>query len=403
MKKIGIYNPYLSSKGGGEKLCLTLASVLADREDAEVTLITHEPVNLNELSKYFNIDLTKVKLKVIDFEKILVKIFYHLPLPSGSRFLLVDIYMHRQLKRLKLDVFINHCYRSNLPNVGKRGVYICMFPQKLHEEAEEIGQLKSIYRNMLMKIRKLFLYPTKKHGVYTYEKIISISGFTQKFVTQYWGLESEIVYPICEDMYQPGVEKRNMILHVGRFFGFDDDSHHKRQDILLDTFSKMKDLHKAGWELHFVGSVADDKRAKKFVNDLKESAKGLPVVFHFDFPFKELKLLFNEASVYWHATGYGSDPDKKPEKQEHFGITTVEAMSAGAIPIVINTAGQHEIVQQGKNGMLWSTAEELIEDTNKVLEDRLKSDKFRKAAKTSARKYEKPAFAKHINDIFDKL
>ena len=56
-----------------------------------------------------------------------------------------------------------------------------------------------------------------------------------------------------------------------------------------------------------------------------------------------------------------------PEKQEHFGITTVEAMSTGAIPVVINTAGQSEIIENNKNGYLWSNPEELIKYTKESI------------------------------------
>jgi hypothetical protein len=55
----------------------------------------------------------------------------------------------------------------------------------------------------------------------------------------------------------------------------------------------------------------------------------------------------------WHATGYGFDAEQYPAKQEHFGMTTVEAMSAGAVPVVLNTGGQREIVTHGDDGFLW--------------------------------------------------
>src|SRR5207253_1817217 len=130
--------------------------------------------------------------------------------------------------------------------------------------------------------------------------------------------------------------------------------------------AKMKKLHSEGWQLHFAGSVAEDSGALKYIISLTQKAKGLPVYFHFNCSFPELKELFNKATIYWHATGYGSDPEKYPQRQEHFGITTVEAMSAGAIPVVINSAGQKESVAQGQNGFLWSTTKELANYTLKI-------------------------------------
>ena len=54
---------------------------------------------------------------------------------------------------------------------------------------------------------------------------------------------------------------------------------------------------------------------------------------------------------------------------EHFGISTVEAMSAGAVPIVYRGGGQVEIVRDDENGMLWKTIDELTTKTRTIIED----------------------------------
>ena len=64
-----------------------------------------------------------------------------------------------------------------------------------------------------------------------------------------------------------------------------------------------------------------------------------------------LKDILNEyklAKIYWHASGFGEDLETHPEKAEHFGITTVEAMINGLVPIVIDAGGQKEIVVQDR-------------------------------------------------------
>src|SRR5207247_4766844 len=69
--------------------------------------------------------------------------------------------------------------------------------------------------------------------------------------------------------------------------------------------------------------------------------------------------LYEESSLYWHATGFGTDSELEPEKQEHFGITTCEAMSMGCVPVVIRRGGQPEIVEHGRSGYLWNSEDEL--------------------------------------------
>ena len=52
---------------------------------------------------------------------------------------------------------------------------------------------------------------------------------------------------------------------------------------------------------------------------------------------------------------------------EHFGITTVEAMASGCVPLVYEGGGQREIIEQGKSGFLWKTDDELIQQTIRLI------------------------------------
>ncbi|HEX5798193.1 MAG TPA: glycosyltransferase [Candidatus Saccharimonadales bacterium] len=129
-----------------------------------------------------------------------------------------------------------------------------------------------------------------------------------------------------------------------------------------------------------------------------------PVYFHFDCFYSELKSLFNKAFIYWHATGYGSDPDEYPEKQEHFGITTVEAMSAGCIPVVIDSAGQQETVSHAENGFLWNSKNELIKYTKKAINlNAPEAKKIHGNGQTVVKKFNKDTFTKNTEGIFSKL
>ena len=403
MKRIGIYNPYIESKGGGEKICLALAETLANHPNAEVTLITHKAVSLEHLGHYFQIDTSRIKCKIINFETIGMKILNRLPLPGSFRSLFYDVKTLRAIKNSQYDIFINNCYQSNLPNPSQYGVYMCMFPQKIKGNQEvNISVLKGVYRFGLRNLSRLVLNPTKKHAVYSYDIITANSAYTQGYIKDYWGVGSSILYPFGEDMLDAeSGDKEKTIVHVGRFFENIGESHNKRQDFMVEVFKDLPELHQNGWELHFIGSVAEDVGALRFILDLIRDASGYPIYFHFNSSFTDLKKLYNEASIYWHATGYGSDPKKHPEKQEHFGISTVEAMSAKAIPIVINTAGQKESVIDGQNGFLWKTADGFKAKTLQVA--RLKPQaqtELRTAARDGFHRFDKSGFQASVNEIF---
>ena len=74
---------------------------------------------------------------------------------------------------------------------------------------------------------------------------------------------------------------------------------------------------------------------RPYLDEIRSAAEGLPVTLHPEASGAELRDLYGRASIFWHAAGLGEDPDRHPDRFEHFGITTVEAMSAGAVPVVI--------------------------------------------------------------------
>jgi hypothetical protein len=407
MKRIGIYNPYIETKGGGEKICLALADTLSRSPNTEVYLITHKEVSLKHLGHYFQIDTSRLKLFTLNFDTKFTRFISRLPLPGGVRNLFYDAKTLSNLKKAGFDVFINNCYQSNLPNPSPYGVYMCMFPQLVNDrhEPNKLSATKRIYKKVLRIMGRLILNPMDRHAVYTYDLITANSAYTQGYIKKYWGLNSKILYPFGEDMLDIKTSKKDkIILHVGRFFENIGECHNKRQDFMINAFSKMRSLHKEGWELHLVGSVAEDVGALRHILSLMNESNGLPIFFHFNSTFPDMKKLYNRAWIYWHATGYGADPKKHPEKQEHFGITTVEAMSARAIPVVINSAGQKEVVQDKVGGYLWRTEKELIDKTTMVARMSPGDLKIRQAkSRENFRSYNKEAFERTVNQIFSEI
>lgn len=404
MKHIGIYNPYLETRGGGEKVCLALAEALSKLPDCKVSLLAHDDVDVLDLGKYFALDLGRVQFINMHINTFMGKLLHRLPVPGRVRNLYFDFKASRSIKKHNFDLFINNCVHSNLPNPCKKGVYMCMFPQAL-DAKHGGGVLKSVYIAIMNVVSRMLLHPGKKNAILTYDLVTANSAYTQGYVRKLWGMDSTILYPICENMHEKkAAAKQKIIFSVGRFFENSGENHHKRHDMLVNTFAGLTDLHKQGWELHLAGTVAEDVGGLKYILKLMKDAQGLPVYFHFSCSFGEIKRLFNEATVYWHATGFGSSVDEHPEKQEHFGITTVESMSAGCIPIVINSAGQKESVAHAHNGFLWDTKKELASYTRKVATmTPAERKKLSTQAVHTATRFDANAFGKQVQTIFGPL
>ena len=112
---------------------------------------------------------------------------------------------------------------------------------------------------------------------------------------------------------------------------------------------------------------------------------------------------YGQAKIYWHATGYGLDETTNPQAMEHLGISTVEAMAAGAVPIVIKKGGQPEIVSHALNGLLWTTKKELIKQTLEVIHHRDLRQKIKLQAQHRAQDFSVAKFCHTTKQMFNLL
>jgi glycosyltransferase involved in cell wall biosynthesis len=74
-----------------------------------------------------------------------------------------------------------------------------------------------------------------------------------------------------------------------------------------------------------------------------------------------LRALLDESFGYVHATGaFIPEPDQ-PERCEHFGLSVLEAMARGCIPLVYARGGILEVLAPGRSGLVYRSARELVE------------------------------------------
>jgi len=237
-------------------------------------------------------------------------------------------------------------------------------------------------------------------GLDTYKLFLANSEFTKFWTKKYLDKEAKILYPpIDVHEFKPG-RKRNIILNVGRFFV---GGHSKKQDILLSGFKTMVDkkLIDKSWELHFVGGVAGGKEHTEYLNEIRDDAKGYKVYFHLFLSFEGLKKLYSEAKIYWHATGFGEDKGRDPITFEHFGITVVEAMAAGAVPVVFNGGGLTETVDK-ESGAVWNSQAELVKITARLIEDKALLERLSKGAVIRSKLFSKERFEKELLKYVEK-
>ena len=382
--KIAIYT--LSMKlngGGGDKRSLVLAEGLARHH--EVTLAIGGTDRVADLERYYNVDLTNVA--VVRLATPWVQSLCR-PVPwLGHRLPPILEPIHEpMLRRLEADIFINCTWGSTLRSPAARGVYMCMFP---HGRRSADGTAFGALTRSLRRGRGM---PTSTLD--TYAVITANSQFTARWIRNFWQRDAEVVYSAGESMGPPG-EKEKIILHVGRFVD-PTRPDYKQQSVLIDAFRRMPDLIGQGWQLHFAGSCEAGATRRGFWEGVQRSAADLPVFFHENTSFEELRKLYRVAAIYWHATGFGCDAEVHPARQEHFGLTTVEAMSAGAVPVVIETGGQCETVVSGRSGFRWRTLDELAESTRLLAGDEDLRARLAAGALVDSRQFSRDSFVARV-------
>ncbi|HEV2339162.1 MAG TPA: glycosyltransferase family 4 protein [Patescibacteria group bacterium] len=353
---IGIYDPYLDDLGGGEKYMMTIAACLA--ENNSVSIFWDNPQDLRDIHERFAVDISQLKL---------VKNIFSPHVSFWERFF--------QSKQYDVIIVLSD---GSIPLLLTKKVLL-----HIQQPLEAMQTVTLVDKLKVARIYKFFCN----------------SQYTKSFIDKQFHLQTTVLYPPVA-LHPRQIKKENIILHVGRFrvanvsiYG----GNYKKQDIMIDAFKHMVDNGLKGW--NFVLAVSIKERDKEAFATMQMSAKGYPIRFLINQTNEELWDIYSRAKIYWHASGYGEDLEKHPEYAEHFGIATVEAMGAGCVPVVIHAGGQTEIVQDGKNGLLWTTLDELQEKTEKLIEDKKLWESFSKNAKKRAADFSEKQFCESVQKL----
>jgi len=346
--KFGFYSPYLDTFGGGERYMLTLASHLA--QNHQVDIFWDDPVLKASISRFLKIDLSKTQFVNNVFKEGLIK------------------------KSLAT-------YGYNCIFVLSDGSVPTTFAAKNILHFQVPFHFKNISFATKLKLKR-------------YRWIIANSYFTKNFIDKSYGVTSKVIYPPVDTKEIKPSKKENIILSVGRFS--DKQLHPKKQEVLIEVF---KEVYKkaSNFKLVLVGQAR--KEDFKYIRKIRKSTRGYAIRVIENLQIEKLRDLYSKSAIYWHATGFGEDEIKNPQKMEHFGISTVEASAAGAVPVVIGKGGQKEIVEDGKTGILWTTKAQLYESTLDLIKNKEKILKLSQNAIKNSRRFSRDVFVREYEKI----
>ena len=235
----------------------------------------------------------------------------------------------------------------------------------------------------------------------SYDTVMANSEFTRGWIDALWHREADVLFPPIQlQRLQPVAPREQAVVTVGRFFA-PGLGHSKRQLEMVQFFVRA---HRAGrlpgWKLYVVGGMEDSQRG--YVDQVRAAGEGAPVEVVTNAPRPQVERLLCSSSVFWSATGFGVSEQKAPWASEHFGMTTVEAMAGGCVPVVIDRAGQKEIVREGVDGFRWTTPEQLIDRTVEVAGDEALRARLAASAVERAQAFSEDAFAERWHAIVAK-
>lgn len=350
-----IFDRYLDTLGGGERYSLYFALALS-KLGFSVELAWSDPNDISLAEKKFGFDLSQINLN-----------------PKAYSLFFTKSNLKERFKFTRDYDLVFWLSDGSLPFLfAKKNFVHIQVPFKKLGGNSFINAVKSL----------------------TYSEVIYNSKFTESFIKNQIHLaKSVVLYPPVDVESIKPAPKKNTILSVARF---DSPSHAKRQDVLIETFSKLESTQKK-YRLILAGGVRGEG-GENFLESLKKKAKGLSIEFIANPSFSELKKLYSEAKFFWHAAGYGLDEEKEPEKVEHFGITTVEAMAAGCVPIVVNKGGQKEIVVSN-TGYLCDSIEEIVSNTISLINSPEKLELFSNNAINRAKDFSQDRFVNEVKSL----
>jgi GT2 family glycosyltransferase len=310
-KQIAVYNSYWNTQGGGELHALSIATELQRR--SPVYLLSASDFSIKDLERFSGFDLKNCR-------KLLVR--------KVTPDLTADF-----------NLFVNSTYLSSVPSKASASWYIVSFPQKTASPA----------------FLRSYIF-------------LCNSDFTKRWLEKYWGntAKTDILYPVrgyatykCKASKDCFAVKKSAFITVGRF---SPHGHCKNQAAIIAAFARVTSRLRPNryQSLHVAGSLTTSNSSHLRYFEYCRKQAGERVYFHPNCSREHLANLYMSASFYVHATGLLLDqPHVSPERCEHFGITVIEAMSHGCIPLVFHLGGPAELLRKLRVGRLFASPAEL--------------------------------------------
>jgi alpha-1,2-mannosyltransferase len=354
---IAIIHGFIGGGGGTEK---TLLAII------EGFLENNSSVNLYSVSK------PSIILKNI-------KVSYILPFKFPF-FGIYQRYLESQLIK-KVDknaLIIQASGGFSMPLHSNQKIIVYCHHDFQNESSKNLTKYKgiwSLYYKPYYVMSQKFLSQIGNKNIH----LISNSKYIHDSIKKNFGKDSEIIYPPVDlDEFEKKVTKKNKVITLGRY------SQEKNFEFILDVMNRIEA------PCIMIGNTKTKANKVYYTNLIARAAqKAKNVILLKNIERNEVIKHLLEAKIYFHAAA------------ETFGISVVESIAAGCIPIVPNNSAHVETVPFKE---LRYQTNDLKEAQKKIMEAlEGKYDYLLKSLQESLVKYDKENFKKSLVNYAKKI
>ncbi|MEB3797372.1 MAG: glycosyltransferase, partial [Caldisphaeraceae archaeon] len=359
--KVAVVHETFEVSGGGERLALTLLDLLK-RNNFEVTLLTAE-LNEKKARKIFEADLSGIRVVKVGKQGSLERLCNT---PSLRRLIYRKALESRYLSKQGFDIVIDT--QANVPT--KSDISYIHFPATLTARLDKSykGFLRRSICNRLLK-----RYSNGKlHGM-----VLTNSKWTASKVYKEFGIVADVLYPPVDIRYFSnaayGSHEEKSVVTISRF------TPEKGLENILEVAKRLKE-----YNFYIIGSTSKASEAviKSLLKKMKSEAIENVYLLK-DLPRDEMVKVMASSKLYLH-----------PPFAEHFGISVVEAMASGLIPIVYREGGAwSDIVSPIDKRLGYSSVEEAVKAINYALEV---EERLREAAVVQSENFSRERFEERL-------
>ena len=366
---LALYDHTLHLIGGGEKYGCTLAQALQD--DFDITLIAHQPVTTADLMKWYDLDLSRCRLKIMPMEFFAAKNQSFID-PDLVSVRTENPFLAVSRESGNYDFFVNNSMLEMVYPLAAMSFFVCHFPERP----------QGAY----------FYVPHYRHLIFN-------SLYTKSWIEKKWRLSPRHhIYPPVdmEPAAAAAAPKEKVILSVARF----ETGGSKQQLEMIAAFASLCSKHPQalrGWKLVLCGGSTAANPYLDRIRAFLAARPELPVELRVNIPLAELQAWYGRAAIFWHFCGLGQS---NPALVEHFGMSTVEAMQNGCLPIVFDGGGQREIVADGVSGYRFANLGELRRKTLQALADPMLRQRIGLAARARGADFNRAVFNARVRRLF---